>query len=138
MQMFTEQIRVGKYALIIALLCCTNHVWGQINLSKFEHTSNGSIRVSNLAGDSLTNSFIITITDSVKLHMHQYHSEHIYVISGSAQLTLGENKFEINPGDYVFIPRQTPHKAVVLGTLPLRVLSIQSPAFDGTDRTQLE
>jgi len=40
----------------------------------------------------------------------------------------------INKGDYFNIPENTPHGLQVLSSSPIKVLSIQSPKFDGTDR----
>ena len=91
-----------------------------------------------LFGDSLASSFIIIIKKEVKLHRHDTHSEHIYVVSGKAQMTLGNESFDMKPGDFIFIPKGTPHKVKVISVEPFKVLSIQAPLFDGKDRVMLE
>jgi mannose-6-phosphate isomerase-like protein (cupin superfamily) len=48
-------------------------------------------------------------------------------------MTLGKEVLIISPGDYVFIPRNTYHSVLVKQGV-LKVLSIQSPHFDGADR----
>lgn len=94
--------------------------------------------VCRLAGDSLSSTFLICIPQLVKLHRHDYHTENVYVLSGSATMILGKDTLNIKTGDAVFIPRSTPHKVIVTSKDPLRVISIQSPQFDGSDRILME
>lgn len=91
-----------------------------------------------IAGDSLCTSFIIWIKKEVKLHKHSEHSEHVYVLEGEGNMKLGNKMLKIKTGDLIFIPKNTPHKVVTTSTIPLKVLSIQSPSFDGSDRILLE
>lgn len=91
-----------------------------------------------LYSDSLTSSFMIVVKKEVKLHLHQYHSEQVYVISGEADMVLGDQHIHIKAGDVIFIPKNTPHSAKVTSTEPLKILSVQSPYFDGKDRVLLE
>lgn len=91
--------------------------------------------VKKVAEDSLQSSFIIWIKKDVKEHFHADHSESIYVLEGEGMMSLGDDLFLIKTGDYVFIPKGTPHSVTqVMGDLPLKVLSIQAPIFDGSDR----
>jgi mannose-6-phosphate isomerase-like protein (cupin superfamily) len=53
-------------------------------------------------------------------------------------MVLGDSTFTIKRGDVVFIPKGTAHKVVTLSKEPLKVISIQSPYFDGSDRLMLE
>ena len=41
-------------------------------------------------------------------------------------------------GDFVFIPKNTPHSVNVISKVPLKVISVQAPFFDGKDRVLLE
>jgi mannose-6-phosphate isomerase-like protein (cupin superfamily) len=84
--------------------------------------------------DSLASSFVIVIKKEVKPHKHMTHAEHVVVLSGSGEMTLGEKKFEIKKGDLVFIPKNTFHSVRTSGKEPLKVISIQAPFFDGKDR----
>jgi mannose-6-phosphate isomerase-like protein (cupin superfamily) len=97
-----------------------------------------NIYSEKFASDSLSTSFIIWIKKEVKLHKHLAHSEHVVVIEGEGKMQLGEKEFMIKKGDIVFIPKNTPHKVVATSNIPLKVISIQSPEFDGTDRVLLE
>jgi mannose-6-phosphate isomerase-like protein (cupin superfamily) len=91
-----------------------------------------------LYGDSLASSFCIVIKKEVKAHKHQYHSEHVIVNEGEGMMKLGEKTFPIKKGDVIFIPKNTIHSVKTIGKIPLRVISIQAPLFDGKDRIMIE
>lgn len=90
------------------------------------------------AGDSSCTSFVITIQDKVAPHKHLSHSEHVLVLEGEGEMQLGEKTILLKKGDLVFIPKNTVHAAYRKGKQPLRVLSIQAPAFDGSDRVYVK
>ena len=91
-----------------------------------------------LFGDSLASSFVILIKKEVKPHKHLSHSEHVVVLEGTGQMQLGDKNFDIKKGDVVFIPKNTLHAVKTAGKQPLKVLSVQSPNFDGKDRIFIE
>lgn len=93
-----------------------------------------NIHIEKIANDSNQTSFIIWVKDEVKLHKHEWHTENIYILAGKGELTLGDEKFVIGKGDYFNIPEGTPHALKVHSSNPIKVLSIQSPNFDGSDR----
>lgn len=88
----------------------------------------------SIAFDSLASSFVIFIKKEVKEHKHVFHSEHVYVLEGEGEMLLGERSFMVKKGDMVFIPKNTVHGLKVTSMVPVKVLSIQSPLFDGKDR----
>ena len=98
------------------------------------HFANEALSVIPLFKDSLSSSFAIQIKTKVSLHKHLNHSEHVMVLSGKGRMVLGAKTINIKRGDLIFIPQNTPHAVKRMGFLPLRVLSIQSPYFDGNDR----
>jgi len=49
-------------------------------------------------------------------------------------MVLGTDTFKIASGDLIFIPKNTVHAVKSIGASVLKVISIQSPRFDGTDR----
>ncbi len=118
----------------------TNSFFGQVHLqldtllSKTAET----LKVEKIGGDSLTTSFVISIKQGVKKHLHKEHSETIHVLEGEGDMLLGDKMIHIKKGDYIFIPKNTPHKVDVISKIPLKVLSIQAPYFDGKDRLLLE
>lgn len=84
--------------------------------------------------DSLASSFVIFIKKEVKAHKHITHTEHVYILEGDGEMTLGDKKFKVKKGDVVFIPKNTPHSLKTTSSLPVKVVSLQSPMFDGKDR----
>ena len=93
-----------------------------------------NIHVQKIAGDSLVSTFVIFIKENVPLHKHQHHSENVLILEGEGLMTLGAITKEIKAGDIIFIPANTFHEVKVTSEKPLKLISIQSPKFDGTDR----
>jgi mannose-6-phosphate isomerase-like protein (cupin superfamily) len=127
------------YLIIILMLVKSSigqKLSGLDTIGKFISTSNlYSVR---LTGDSLSTSFCIVIKNEVKAHKHVRHSEQVVVIEGEAEMMLGKEKFTIRKGDLIFIPKNTVHSVRNTGSSPLKMLSIQSPAFNGDDRILVE
>lgn len=121
--------------LIIALSAYTNLKAQKLNTdtigskSVFENINN-----SKLFSDSLVSSFIILVKKEVKEHKHIFHSEHVIVVDGEAEMTLDDSSFTIRKGDIIFIPKNTFHSVKTTSSIPLKVVSIQAPFFDGNDR----
>jgi len=93
-----------------------------------------NIQTFLIAEDTLSSTFLIWVKKSVAEHYHAKHTENIYVLEGEGTMTLGDRTFTIRPGDHVFIPLGTRHSVETTEDKTLKVLSIQSPRFDGTDR----
>jgi mannose-6-phosphate isomerase-like protein (cupin superfamily) len=93
-----------------------------------------NIHVIKLASDGYSTDFVIFVKKQVPLHKHVEHSETIYVLEGKGLLQLGEEAFEIVSGDYIRVPKGTPHSVKVLSTIPLKIISVQAPEFFGKDR----
>ncbi|MDZ4665590.1 MAG: cupin domain-containing protein [Bacteroidota bacterium] len=108
-----------------------------INTLELEPGSTG-LTSKNLFNDSLSSSFCLIIKNEVKGHKHMKHSEHVIVQSGEGVMRLGDKEFTIKEGDVIFIPKGTVHSVIVKGKKPLKVLSIQSPYFNGDDRVMVE
>ena len=60
------------------------------------------------------------------LHVHHREDEAFWVLEGTATIRVGEEVFEAGPGDYVFGPRDVPHKYSV-GASGCRMLFICTP-----------
>lgn len=87
-----------------------------------------------LASDSLSSSFVIFIKKEVKKHKHATHTENVYILDGEGEILLGDKTFKVKKGDIIFIPMNTVHSLKVTSSIPVKVLSVQSPRFDGKDR----
>lgn len=97
-----------------------------------------NVHNQKLYGDSLVSSFLLFIRKEVKLHKHLSHSEHVYILEDEGLMQLGEQQLKVKKGDMIFIPMNTPHAVKVTSAVPLKVISVQAPFFDGKDRVRLE
>lgn len=122
-------------------ICCTLSGFSQNqNVINTESIEPGSTSLTNktLFSDSLASSFCIIIKSEVKSHKHLKHTEHVIVQEGEGVMKLNDKEFTIKEGDVIFIPKNTVHSVIVKGKKPLKVLSIQSPNFNGDDRVMME
>ena len=60
------------------------------------------------------------------LHVHHGEAEAFYVLDGQIELTCGEQTLTASAGDFVYTPKDVPHKYVVVGDKPARVLLLFS------------
>lgn len=72
------------------------------------------------------------------MHYHATHTEQVIVLSGEADMMLGDQKIHIKTGDVIFIPKGTKHSVNVTSAEPLKIISVQAPLFDGTDRVMVD
>jgi mannose-6-phosphate isomerase-like protein (cupin superfamily) len=114
---------------------CQNHR----NIQSIEpEVAYDNVHVLALNSDSLSSSFLIWVKKSVTKHLHQHHTENIYVLEGAGLMLIGADTLFIKEGDHIVVEPNTPHAVWVKSSQPLKVLSIQSPFFDGNDRLILE
>ena len=124
-----------KPLLSLVFILCMCHTKAQVfNTDTVGSQSAAEVYVRKLSGDSLSTSFCIVIRTQVKAHRHLTHSEQVVVLAGEGTMRLGDKTFTIKRGDVVFIPKNTPHAVVSTGQVPLQVISVQAPLFDGRDR----
>jgi mannose-6-phosphate isomerase-like protein (cupin superfamily) len=121
-------IRLTLLLLFPFLIQCQEN-WKDKELPYFEN-----IYSQKVSEDTLQSTFFIAVKKSVVPHYHKNHSESIVVISGEGDMMLGEEKIKLTEGIQVSIPKNTIHSVIVKGKKPLRVISVQSPKFDGSDR----
>lgn len=95
----------------------------------------GRIRI--IAGASSTDgSFsIIESTEppgsGAPLHVHHGEAEGFYILEGTVELTCAEQAVTAHQGDFVYTPRDVPHKYTVIGGKPARLLLLFSrPGFE--------
>jgi len=127
-----------KPLLIIGILFSMCYSYSQ-TIRSFDkmnpETSFENIHVEKISEDSLSSVFLIWVKDTVATHKHEFHSESIYVHDGEGKLYLNEAQpVEIKKGDVLFIPKNTWHAVKVISDEPMRVMSVQSPRFNGEDR----
>jgi mannose-6-phosphate isomerase-like protein (cupin superfamily) len=67
------------------------------------------------------------------LHRHRSSEELYHVSHGIGLMTVGAERFEVEPGDTVCIPPGTPHRIRSIGPEPLVILCACSPAYSHDD-----
>jgi len=95
----------------------------------------GTVRI--LAGAASTDrSFsIVECVESpgsgAPLHVHHGEAEAFFILEGEVELTCGDQTVKAQAGDFVYTPRDVPHKYCVLGNKSARLLLIFSrPGFE--------
>ena len=95
----------------------------------------GVVRV--LAGaDSTDGCFsLVEVTEepgsAAPLHVHHGEAEGFYILEGRIELTSGEDTVTATAGDFVYTPKDVPHKYGVLGEQTARILLLFSrPGFE--------
>ncbi|HEY8864600.1 MAG TPA: cupin domain-containing protein [Candidatus Dormibacteraeota bacterium] len=68
--------------------------------------------------------------------VHAHPEEQIlYVLSGHARVTLGDESYEVHPGDVSFHPSNVPHSIVALEDLTvLSIKHLVNPIYEATGR----
>jgi mannose-6-phosphate isomerase-like protein (cupin superfamily) len=65
------------------------------------------------------------------LHVHHAEAEAFFILDGEVELTCGSTNLTVRPGDFVYTPRDVPHKFTVIGDKPARLLMMFSrPGFE--------
>lgn len=124
-------LTIACFLAALSLQAQTQNVWGTDTMV----TPKGDGAFVRPAGsDSLSSGNIIWIKKELKPHKHLKHSEHVYIIDGEAEMRLGSATIKVKNGDVIFIPKGTVHSVKVTSKRPLKVLSVQAPYADGTDR----
>lgn len=132
-----------KKGTLLTIFCICLGVWAGAQGMQSLDTVKAPAAYENiylrpLGSDSLGSGFVIFIKKEVKPHKHVTHTEQVLILEGEGEMTVGEKKFKIKKGDYIFIPKNTPHSLMVTSKNPVKVLSIQAPNFDGKDRVMVE
>jgi len=68
----------------------------------------------------------------IRDHVHARHEETFLVLEGEYRIRLGNEIVVASGGDYIFVPRGTPHTYRNVGPETARMLNIMSPA-DGVE-----
>jgi mannose-1-phosphate guanylyltransferase len=70
---------------------------------------------------------------SLSLQLHHRRSEHWVVISGSAQVTRGEETVELGPNQSTYIPVGVKHRLANRGAAALEIVEVQCGTYVGED-----
>ncbi len=61
-------------------------------------------------------------------HVHYYQDEWFYVLEGELVIEAGDGRFQLKPGDSLFVPRKTPHVWAFIRDTGGKFLASVSPA----------
>ncbi|WP_153147598.1 mannose-1-phosphate guanylyltransferase/mannose-6-phosphate isomerase [Dechloromonas sp. H13] len=70
---------------------------------------------------------------SLSLQMHHHRAEHWVVVSGTAQVTKGEEIFLVSENQSTYIPLGVTHRLKNPGIVPLEMIEVQSGSYLGED-----
>ena len=70
---------------------------------------------------------------SLSLQMHHHRAEHWIVVSGTAEVTVGETVQLISENQSVYIPLGNVHRLTNPGAIPLDIIEVQSGSYLGED-----
>lgn len=60
-------------------------------------------------------------------HIHHREDECLYIVEGAFSVILGDRVFDLVDGDFVRIPKGTPHAYKNVGAIPGKMLAVLSP-----------
>jgi len=99
--------------------------WGPAGTIRFlagAHSTDGSFSVVEAREEP---------GSAAPLHVHHGEAEAFYILEGEIELTCGEETLVARAGDFVYTPKDVPHKYVVVGERAARVLLLFSrPGFE--------
>jgi mannose-1-phosphate guanylyltransferase / mannose-6-phosphate isomerase len=70
---------------------------------------------------------------SMSLQLHHHRAEHWIVVSGTAQITRGEETFLLGENESTYIPVGTKHRIANPGKVMLHIIEVQSGSYLGED-----
>ena len=70
---------------------------------------------------------------ALSLQLHHHRAEHWIVVSGTATVTRGEDKFSLSENESTFIPVGTKHRLENTGTTSVELIEVQSGSYLGED-----
>jgi len=70
---------------------------------------------------------------SLSLQMHHHRAEHWIVVSGTAEVTNGEQTLMLTENQSTYIPLGTVHRLANPGRVPLEIIEVQSGSYLGED-----
>jgi mannose-1-phosphate guanylyltransferase/mannose-6-phosphate isomerase len=69
----------------------------------------------------------------LSLQMHYHRAEHWIVVSGTAEVTVGDKVVVLGENQSTYIPLGTVHRLANPGTIPLEIIEVQSGPYLGED-----
>jgi mannose-1-phosphate guanylyltransferase/mannose-6-phosphate isomerase len=70
---------------------------------------------------------------SLSLQKHHHRAEHWIVVTGTAEITNGDNVLTLTENQSTYIPLGKVHRLANLGSIPLEIIEVQSGSYLGED-----
>ena len=80
-----------------------------------------------------TKRIIVNPGAKLSLQKHHYRSEHWVVVSGTAEVTVGDQTRLLHENESTYIPVETPHRLANPGKEPLHLVEVQCGSYLGED-----
>ncbi|HVP25256.1 MAG TPA: mannose-1-phosphate guanylyltransferase/mannose-6-phosphate isomerase [Methanomicrobiales archaeon] len=97
------------------------------------HRPWGSYTILEEAGSSKIKRVSVRPGKRLSLQLHRHRSEHWIVVSGIAEIQLGEERFILSPNESTFVRAGVRHRLGNPGKVPLEVIEVQSGDYLGED-----
>jgi mannose-6-phosphate isomerase-like protein (cupin superfamily) len=114
----------------------TARIGNAIEAVRAHGNSEKTVSVAFSAGEHCSTN-ILAPKSPIALHFHERHEETLFIVSGRAEMRIGEDTITVKPGDVVFLPKRTVHSFKPISD-DCVVVSTFSPKFDGVDRVWVE
>jgi mannose-6-phosphate isomerase-like protein (cupin superfamily) len=124
-----QRIQITLWTLLICTGAMAQHI-GTKHIYP-DSTNYSNVYVKKIAEDSLQSTYVIWIKNTVRPHYHAYHTELVKILSGKGRMVLDGETFSVQRNDIILIPKGSVHAVTNLRRRPLKVLSVQSPKFNG-------
>jgi mannose-1-phosphate guanylyltransferase/mannose-6-phosphate isomerase len=102
-----------------------------------EHTTAvrpwGTYRVLEESSRFKIKSIVVKVGAMLSLQRHVHRTEHWVVISGTAQVTIGDETLLVHEGESTFVPKATLHRLGNPGKVPLEIIEVQNGEYVGED-----
>jgi mannose-6-phosphate isomerase-like protein (cupin superfamily) len=73
------------------------------------------------------NATIVLQAGNVRKHYHANSDEIQYIVEGTGQMWVGNERREIRPGMLIVIPKGTPHAGTIVTSGPIKAIAIKIP-----------
>jgi mannose-6-phosphate isomerase-like protein (cupin superfamily) len=80
-----------------------------------------------------TKRIIVNPGAKLSLQKHHHRSEHWVVVSGTAEVTVGDQTRLLHENESTYIPVETPHRLANPGSEPLHLVEVQCGSYLGED-----
>lgn len=85
----------------------------------------GSYTVLNRSKTHTIKKIKVMPGEMISLQLHNYRSEHWFVVKGDGQVHVGDRDCNMKEGEYVFVNVGVKHRLSNTGTIPLEILELQ-------------